>query len=307
MHDSDRTASLMSPAKLAQLKPRPPASPAAWLDQMASDVGHAHVRRLAQLRDDLQDETRECDFAPLAAGLHQVAQALPRLDFGLLRPRSWVARVMGNGRNTGEDFAERFEQVNELVRALSDQTQALAARQQQQAASTDRMLLEFEVEFRAIDKIVEQGARWLQDMRNQLDSRESQLEDEAQRQQFEREVSRCDLLVERLNSLRAVSAASQQAYHHARATFSRRAALLAMLQQAMAADVRQWRAQVSAVARAQPDAALADEKLESPMASHRDLQLCVKQGLADWTQLQLQERTLAEQMDAAAAGLQAAC
>jgi hypothetical protein len=307
MHDSDRTASLMSPAKLAQLKPRPPASPAAWLDQMASDVGHAHVRRLAQLRDDLQDQTREFDFAPLVAGLQQVAQALPGLDFGLLRPRSWVARVIGNGRSAGEDFGDRFEQVNELVRALAEQTQALAARHQQQAASTDRMLLEFEVEYRAIDKIVEQGARWLQDMRNQLDSRESQLEDEAQRRQLERDAARCDLLVERLNLLRAVSSASQQAYHHARATFSRRAALLAMLQQAMASDVRQWRAQVSAVARAQRDAALAQGELESPMASHRDLQLCIKQGLADCTQLQLQERTLAGQMDVAAAELQAAC
>src|SRR4051812_16356720 len=36
--DHDRTASLMTPGKLAQMKPRPAATPAAWLDRMASDA-----------------------------------------------------------------------------------------------------------------------------------------------------------------------------------------------------------------------------------------------------------------------------
>ena len=38
MADTDRTASLMTPSKLAQVKPRGPVSPAAWLDQMAADA-----------------------------------------------------------------------------------------------------------------------------------------------------------------------------------------------------------------------------------------------------------------------------
>ena len=49
MEDFDRTASLMTPAKLAESRPKVAASPAAWLDQMAADAGHQHVRRLAEL------------------------------------------------------------------------------------------------------------------------------------------------------------------------------------------------------------------------------------------------------------------
>ena len=43
--DHDRTASLMTPAKLAQMKPKAAVSPSAWLDQMAADAGHAHLIR----------------------------------------------------------------------------------------------------------------------------------------------------------------------------------------------------------------------------------------------------------------------
>ncbi len=43
MADSDRTASLMTPSKLAQIKPKSAVSPAAWLNQMAADAGHAAV------------------------------------------------------------------------------------------------------------------------------------------------------------------------------------------------------------------------------------------------------------------------
>ena len=39
MADPDRTASLMTPSKLAQIQPRSAASPAAWLSQMAADAG----------------------------------------------------------------------------------------------------------------------------------------------------------------------------------------------------------------------------------------------------------------------------
>ena len=61
MDDEDRTASLMTPAKLAQLKdrPKPASSPAAWLDQLATDAGSGHVRRLVDLRKTLPAQLRE--------------------------------------------------------------------------------------------------------------------------------------------------------------------------------------------------------------------------------------------------------
>lgn len=55
MFEPDGTASLMSPAKLAQMKPKAAATPAAWLNQMAADEGHLHVRRIAELGDVLRE------------------------------------------------------------------------------------------------------------------------------------------------------------------------------------------------------------------------------------------------------------
>ena len=54
--EQDRTASLMTPAKLAQFKPKPAASPAAWLDQMAADAGAINMLRLSELRRQPQRE-----------------------------------------------------------------------------------------------------------------------------------------------------------------------------------------------------------------------------------------------------------
>ena len=59
MQDPDRTASLMTPAQLAKVKPKAPPSPAAWLDQLALDAGHVNVRRIAELQEDLRSQGQE--------------------------------------------------------------------------------------------------------------------------------------------------------------------------------------------------------------------------------------------------------
>ena len=46
--------------------------------------------------------------------------------------------------------------------------------------------------------------------------------------------------------------------------------------------------------------------LEGPMDSHRDLQLCIKDAVADCTQMQAHEKGLADSLEALAAPLQAA-
>jgi hypothetical protein len=307
MPDPDRTASLMTPAKLAQIRPKAPATPAAWLDQMAADAGYAHVRRLLQLRDDLQDDERRRDFQSLGGDLERVSQALPQLDFGLLQRRGWLARVTGKRSDAGTQFADRFEQADDAVRVLADHAQALADKHQQEAGTMERALLEFEVEVRAIEKIIDQGARWLQDMRDQLKAREVDNADDARRQQAERDAARCETLVERLKVLRAASSAAQQAHVQARVTAARRGALLEMLQHAAAADVRQWRGKMLALVGSGEEGEASAARLDAPMEAHRDLQLCVKQAVADYAQLDAHERTLTEQLEGAAAQLEAAC
>jgi len=113
--DDDRTASLMTPAKLAQLKVRtePAASPGAWLDKMATDAGSGHVRRLLELRQQLEATTRgrEGEFAPAAASCKALHVALDKLDFALVQPRGLLARAMGKSKGAASSFSAQHGKV----------------------------------------------------------------------------------------------------------------------------------------------------------------------------------------------------
>jgi hypothetical protein len=297
MQDEDRTASLMTPAKLAQVRPKVPVSPSAWLDKMAADAGHQHVRRIGELREDLQAQAQRRDFSPLAADLARLAETLPRLDFGLLQSRGLLARLSGKSKSAGAEFAAQFDQIDQAASALAEQAKALQGTQGEQANRTDIALLELEVEFRALDKIIDQGARWLQDMRNQLKTREAEGGDEASRAQVREDSTRCELLVERLKMLRAVTSAAQRAHEQAQAAATRRAGLVQALQQPVSAQLKAWRARIPDLAAGARDGKSPTEDLESSMDCHRDLQLCVKRTLADCGQLQAHEMALAEALD----------
>jgi hypothetical protein len=298
MAENDRTASLMTPSKLAQVKPRGQVSPAAWLDQMAADAGHQHVHRLAELRKDLQAQAQRRDISPLILELARLGEALPRLDFGLLQSRSWWARATGKGRTAGTEFAGQFEQIAQVAQGLVAQAQAVQKSQQDKPA--DRALLELEVEFRAIDKLIDQGTRWLHDMRNQIKEREAAATDQ---QQIRDDAARCEVLVARLKTLRAMSSAAQQAHQQGQAAAARRASLAKLMQQ-LSADVKAWRADISALASAAGNAAGTSLNLDDSMESHREVQLRIKQAIADCTQLQAQETALAESLDALHAQLE---
>jgi hypothetical protein len=308
MDDADRTASLMTPAKLAQAhaQPKAAASPAAWLDQMAADAGHAHVRRLGELREQMRAQAQSRDFGPVTAELGKLAEALPGLDFGLLQARGWWARTTGKSRSAGAEFVAQYEHIEEVARGVSQQTQALQKKQQEQGTAGELALVEVEVEFRAIEKILDQGARWLQDMRNQLKARQAAASDEQGRQAIADDEARCEILVARLKVLRGVSSAAQAMHQQGQAAAARRTSLLQLLQQALATDVKAWRSRLSTLAGVAGDKDSPALSLEGPMESHRELQLCVKQAIADCGQLQLQEKALAETLEALGAQAAAA-
>lgn len=298
MADYDRTASLMTPATLAaQRAPMAAASPAAWLNQMAADAGYAHVRRLGELREEMQKQAGLRDFSPVTAELTRLAEALPQLDFGLLQARGWWARTTGKSRTAGAEFAAQFERIEEVAQGLAKQVQALQKKLQAQGTAGELSLVELEVEYRAIEKILNQGARWLQDMRTQLKARKAAPHDGQADKEIRDDAARCEILVDRLKALRAVASAAQAAYQQAQAASARRLALLRLLQQALASDVTVWQSRLSALAGSAGDKGSPALSLEAPMESHRELQLCVKQAIADCGQLQAQEKALAESLD----------
>jgi hypothetical protein len=296
MAESDRTASLMSPATLAKGIPKAPASPAAWLNQMAADAGHQHVKRIGELGEILQEQVACPELATLAVELERLSAALPRLDFSLLESRGWWARTSGKARSSGAEFSTQFQQIDEATRSVIALGVALRREQQADAALSERALVELEVEYQAVEKIIDQGARWLQDMRSQLKLRQAAASDLQDQQKVLEDAQRCDILVQRLKLLRAVCNAAANVPALARASAQNRLSLAQALQQSLASDVKNWHGRVSALSVAGTAGKGPALGLHGPMECHEELQSSVRKAVAGCEQLLAQEQALAQSL-----------
>jgi hypothetical protein len=305
--EEDRTASLMTPAKLAQLRERPKtaASPAAWLDAMASDAGSGHVRRLADLRGQLEAQQRGGAYAPVTAALEALEAALQKLDFAQAEPRGWLGRLAG-GKAAAAAFVAQVDRIGQAGDDLADEARALQKKQQAGAAAADRTVVEAEVEVRAIEKIMDQGARWLQDMRGQLKTRQAQGGDAAAQKQIQEDTQRCELLVARLKQLRAVSSAVHPVLERCRTLATERAAFEQALQALHDAHWKTWQKRSAPVADEAKSRGSASDGIARARAAQQDLQGALKQAVSDAGRLQQHEQELAAELAALAAPLQAA-
>jgi DNA repair exonuclease SbcCD ATPase subunit len=305
--DDDRTASLMTPAKLAQLKvrPRPSASPAAWLDQLAADAGSGHIRRLLDLRGQLEAQVANSQYEGAAAACKQLAAAVGELDLSQLQPRGWLARATGRGKEAAAGFRAQAGLCARAGDALAREVRALQQRLQAQAPVVERTLAECETEIRAIQKIMDQGARWLQDMRNQLKTREGAGGDPATLQTLQEDTRRCELLVARLKQLRSADAAAVQAVEHCRAAAPRRAALSASLQQLLDTHWKEASRQLDALADEAGTASVAGAQ-EPARRAFAALAEALRKAAGEAAALQSQEQALAAELVALQQPLQAA-
>ncbi|WP_395687306.1 hypothetical protein [Caenimonas koreensis] len=302
--DIDRTASLMTPAKLAQVKPRAAASPAAWLDQMAADAAHQNVRRIAELRRQFKEQAKARDDSAIAAGIARLAKALPHLDFGLLQGHGIWSRMTGKSRAAATEFAGRFDKLKAAADEVTALIKGFDKQVRDQAPAGDLSLLDLEVEYKAIEKVQDQGARWLQDMRSQLKTRHAQDNDAAAAKQIGDDEARCEILVARLKVLREVSAAAQGAHQAARAAVARRLSL-AQAPQQLGARLADWRSKMQALV----DATTGEGEsasVDAAMECHRDLQLALRDAGADCAQMRAQDNALAESLHALKQQLEAA-
>jgi hypothetical protein len=306
--DDDRTASLMTPAKLAQLavRPRPAASPGAFLDQMAADAGSGHVRRLLDLRRQLEVQVQEADGAAVAAAANALVEALDQLDFSQVEPRGWLARATGKGKEAAAGFAAQYDRILKAGEDLADEVRALQRKQQAQGAAVDRSLVEVDVEVRAIEKIMDQGARWLQDMRAQLKSREAEGGDTGVQQQIREDTARCELLVARLKLLRTAVSATQQAVEKCKGLAARRTALQESLQQVQDTEWKSWEKRLAPVAEQAIASGEAGEGVDGARAAQQELHSAVQQAAQDCEALQVQGQAAAAELAALQAPLQAA-
>jgi hypothetical protein len=301
--EHERTASLMTPAKLAQLaqqKPRPAASTDEAPDM---DEADAHAARLGELGAQLEAHASERDCAPLAGALRRFFEVLPQLDFALLEPKGWLARATGKARTAGVEFAGQFDRIVQAGAGLKQEVAAFARQQQTERVGTDRTLVEFEVEWRAVERAQEQGARWLQDMRAQLKERQAAGPDEEGLRRIKDDAARCEELLARVKGLRATSTAAQGVHQLGQAVSERRGALLQAAQQLAAQELKAWETRLAPIASAAGDSGSTSLSLEGPLEAHRDLRESVDRAISDCARLQEQEAQLAQALAAFRGGL----
>ncbi|GAC1599596.1 MAG: hypothetical protein NVS3B2_00910 [Ramlibacter sp.] len=171
-------------------------------------------------------------------------------------------------------------------------------RQEQQAdvARAERVLVELDVESHAVEKIIDQGARWLQDMRSQLKVRQAAATDPQSQQAIVEDAHRCDILVTRLKLLRALCNAAVQVQGQVRDNAERRLALAQTLQQSLAAEVKSWHGRLLAVASVARAGKSPSHGLEGPLDAHQELQSSVKKASSTCEQLLAQEQSLAQSL-----------
>jgi hypothetical protein len=305
--DHEHTASLMTPARLEQLQQRPVAgSPAAWLDQLAADAGSGHVRRLLELCGPLRSHLAAPDLAPVHQAVAALAAALAEVDCSLLQPAGWLARLTGKATQAAAGFAAQVERGERAGEDLTDELRSVQ-RRQQAAGAIGRTLLELGGEVRAIDRIIDQGTRWLQDMSGQLQARQAAGGDGATLQKIREDGRRCELLAERLQQLRAARSTAHHVLEHGRATAERRTALIAALQRIVETD---WPLAAGLLAGLGQQRRGSGRAAQDVLDAARQVQLRVRTALddagADAASLQLQEAALLQALSALQAPLQAA-
>jgi hypothetical protein len=297
--ETDRTASLMTPAKLAQLKvrPAPAASPAAWLDKLAADAGSGHIRRLVDLRRQLQNQLRGEEYARLRSACASLAEVAGSLDFTLLERRGWLARATGRAREAVAGFLAQHEQGSRAGDDLRNELKVLERRQQAQGAAIDRSVMEFLVEVDAIEKIIDQGTRWLQDMRNQLRQREAAGGDDEALSKIDEDSKRCELLVARLKELRTAYSASLAVAQQCRETSPRRGAWIESLHTTVEGDWPQVQRKVDEVAEQARAGGLVSADIEQAQRAHAGLTAALQQAASDCASLQMQSQALIDALD----------
>lgn len=296
MTDFESTASLMTPSRLASLSAKPAASPAFWQDPTTGDIGRTQLQHLVELHTALGAPELECDLVPLRTALTELLAAHSGLDFDLLQSHGWLARALGKARSAGAEFSAQAERLTDLGKgahaALLDAQKLHGDR----TTRTERLLLDMDVEHRALEQLVEHGARWLQDMRQQLQQRHAAAANDPQEQQRIRaEASRCEALVVRLKALRSLAGAVGPFVHQYRAVLTGRNRMLQTLSQALPGALRAWQPRISALATAAEDGEGAALSLEGPREVHQALGTQAGHALAEVEDLQNRSDAMRQQ------------
>jgi hypothetical protein len=148
---------------------QPPEVLAAWIQEQLADLQDTQVRRLAQLRSQLQSETFEWDSVALGQAVTTLNSSCREIHFEDLR-LGWFARKMGKHKAPYARFVAAYERMVACAVRMKTVAAKLVVDHKTHSASAKRVLLELGIERKGLQEEVDQGVTWLQDMCVQLNA-----------------------------------------------------------------------------------------------------------------------------------------
>lgn len=158
---------------------QPPHVLAAWIQEQLADLGEGPVRRLADLRAQLQSSAFEWDATVLAQSVGMLRSAGRELRFDNLR-HGWLARKLGKHKPIYERYVAAYDRIVNAVQKVKAEAAKLAGTIKAHAAGTKRTVVELDLEAKSLQSGVDQGVTWLQDMCVQINELRERGSDDAE-------------------------------------------------------------------------------------------------------------------------------
>jgi hypothetical protein len=119
------------------------------------------IARFRQLRSKLQSHAFAWDNALLTHSVQGWLAASRNLDFDSVRNCSFWARLTGAAAGAAQEFDRQYLEVLTAAARARRELETLAGDYRAQTSSARKLIVELDIEYRALNREVDQGAEWL--------------------------------------------------------------------------------------------------------------------------------------------------
>lgn len=259
---------------------------AAWLGQLLRRAQAAQIARFRQLRPKLQSDAFAWDNAVLTHSVEVWLAATRNLDLQLPRNCGWWARLTGAAERADQEFGRKYQDVLSAATAVKHEFEALSRDYGAHTSNTRRTTVELDIESRALDREVDQGAEWLVELSYAIEKAD----------ELRALSTRAMTLSGEIKRLREVSTMAREIAVSGQNVLERRAALLEMLKFDLRGFDRIWIYRVSTIATKAANHRFPQPVLEKAREVHSELVSRLERTAAACLALQVEEQWMARRL-----------
>jgi hypothetical protein len=258
----------------------------AWVGQLLKDFQGTHIARFRQLRPNLQSDAFAWDNALLTHSVQGWLAASRNLDFQSLLHRGFWTRLTGGAYGAAHEFSRAYEDVLSAAAKARQEFEMLSRDYRAHTSSARRLIVELDIESRALNREIDQGAEWLVELSYTIEKADELCASS----------TRAMALSGELKRFRAVSALGKEITMLGQNVLERRTALLEMLKFDLNGFDKVWTHRVSGIRTKAVDRQIPLPVLEKAWEVHSELLTRLERTSAACTELQVEEQAMARRL-----------